>query len=112
MTSDARFLATDRLQTRWDFIDLEGFLASDHRARIVVGFVESLDLAPLYDAIKSREGELRKLIERINANLKNHGFGYIPVRGINKAKAVALWHALANNLMAVHRLRTVSVKTA
>jgi transposase len=49
---------------------------------------------------------LRKLIERINANLKNHGFGFIPVRGLLKAQAVALWHALANNLMAAHRLRT------
>jgi hypothetical protein len=49
---------------------------------------------------------LRKLIERINANLKNHGFGFIPVRGLIKAKAVALWHALANNLMAAHRLRS------
>jgi transposase len=49
---------------------------------------------------------LRKLIERINANLKNHGFGFIPVRGLIKAQAVALWHALANNLIAAHRLRT------
>jgi transposase len=49
---------------------------------------------------------LRKLIERINANLKNHGFGFLPVRGLIKVKAVALWHALANNLMAAHRLRT------
>ena len=49
---------------------------------------------------------LRELIERINANLKNHGFGFIPVRGLIKAKAVALWHALANNLLAAHRLRT------
>jgi transposase len=49
---------------------------------------------------------LRKLIERINANLKNHGFGFLPVRGLLKVKAVALWHALANNLMAGHRLRT------
>ena len=49
---------------------------------------------------------LRKLIERINANLKNHGFGFIPVRGLIKAKAVALWYALANNLMTAHRIRT------
>ena len=48
----------------------------------------------------------RKLIERINANLKNHGFGFMPVRGLIKTKAVALWHALANNLMAAHRLRS------
>lgn len=53
---------------------------------------------------------LRKLIERVNANLKNHGFGFIPVRGLIKAKAVALWHALANNLMAAHRLRTAATQ--
>ena len=49
---------------------------------------------------------LRRLIERINANVKNHGFGFLPVRGLIKARAMALWHALANNLMAAHRLRT------
>ncbi|HET9814988.1 MAG TPA: IS1182 family transposase [Xanthobacteraceae bacterium] len=47
----------------------------------------------------------RKLIERINADRKNHGFGLLYVRGLLKAKAVALLHALANNLMAAHRLR-------
>jgi len=48
---------------------------------------------------------LRKLIERLNGHLKNHGFGFMPVRGLIKVKAVALWHALANNLLAAHRLR-------
>jgi transposase len=57
MTSDARFIRADRFQTRWDFIDLEALLPSDHRARIVMSFVDSLDLSGLYDAIKSREGE-------------------------------------------------------
>jgi transposase len=52
---------------------------------------------------------LRKLIERVNADRKNHGFGYLPVRGLTKAKAVALLHALAHNLMAAHRLREESV---
>lgn len=47
----------------------------------------------------------RKHIERINAHLKNRGFGFMPVRGLIKAKAVALWHALAHNLLAAHRLR-------
>jgi transposase len=46
----------------------------------------------------------RKLIERLNAHVKNHGFGILRVRGLIKAKAVLLWHALANNLMAAHRL--------
>jgi transposase len=57
MASDARFVRADRFQTRWDFLDLEALLPSDHRARIVVSFVESLDLSALYDAIKAREGE-------------------------------------------------------
>ena len=46
----------------------------------------------------------RKLIERLNAHLKNHGFGILRVRGLVKAKAIALWHALANNLLAARRL--------
>lgn len=48
---------------------------------------------------------LRKRIERINADRKNHGFGFLAVRGLIKAKAHALWHALANNLLAAHRMR-------
>jgi transposase len=48
---------------------------------------------------------LRQRIERINANRKNHGFGFLPVRGLIKAKAHALWHAIANNLVATQRLR-------
>jgi transposase len=47
----------------------------------------------------------RKLIERINAECKNHGFGAMLVRGLRKVQAVALWHALAHNLIAAHRLR-------
>lgn len=48
----------------------------------------------------------RKLIERIHAHYKNRGLGQLTVRGLAKVQAVALWHALANNLMVAHRLRT------
>jgi transposase len=57
VANEARFIRADRLQTRFDYIDLEGLLAADHRARIVVGFVEGLDLSALYAVIRSREGE-------------------------------------------------------
>jgi transposase len=57
MANKARFIRAERFQTRWDFIDLEALLPSDHRARIVMSFVESLDLSALYDAILAREGE-------------------------------------------------------
>ena len=57
----------------------------------------------------TQDGEMtyrrRMLIERINADRKNHGFGAILVRGLRKVQAVALWHALAHNLIAAHRLR-------
>jgi hypothetical protein len=43
-------------------------------------------------------------IERINADRKNHGFGFLAVRGLIKAKAHALCHAIANNLMAARGL--------
>lgn len=54
---EARVVRPDRQQLYWDLIDLEGLLAADHRARMVWAFVESLDLAAFYDAIKAREGE-------------------------------------------------------
>src|ERR671924_1182314 len=57
MANDARFIRAERQQTRFDLVDLEGMLPSDHRARIVMSFVESLDLSALYEAIKAREGE-------------------------------------------------------
>jgi transposase len=56
VANDARYIRAERLQPRFDYIDLEGLLPMDHRARIVMGFVETLDLGPLYDAILSREG--------------------------------------------------------
>lgn len=56
-TGEARVLRPDRAQLQWDMIDLDGLLASDHRARLVWRFVESLDLTAFYDLIKAREGE-------------------------------------------------------
>jgi transposase len=60
--------------------------------------------------MQSEEGQAifrrRKLIERIHAHYKNRGLDRLSVRGLVKTQAVALWHALANNLMVAHRLRT------
>lgn len=52
---------------------------------------------------------IRKLIERVNADRKNHGFGFLPIRGLVKAQGVALLHALAHNFSAGLRLREESV---
>lgn len=47
----------------------------------------------------------RKLIERIHAHYKNRGLDRLTVRGSAKVQAVALWHALANNLLVSRRLQ-------
>ena len=43
----------DQLELR--SVDLEGLLPADHRARLVWAFVEGLDLAPWYAAIRAVE---------------------------------------------------------
>jgi hypothetical protein len=40
----ARVVVANRAQLSWDLINPDGWLAPDHRARLVVGFVETLDL--------------------------------------------------------------------
>lgn len=49
-----RVVRPERQQVRWDLVDLEAWLPSDHAARVVWAFVETLDLSALYDAIGSR----------------------------------------------------------
>src|SRR5258708_18548725 len=53
---EARIVVANRAQLSWDLINPDGWLAPDHRARLVVGFVERLDLTVLYDKIEAREG--------------------------------------------------------
>jgi transposase len=53
----ARVVRPNRHQLSWGLVDPEAWLAADDRARLVWGFIETLDLAPLYDKVKSREGE-------------------------------------------------------
>ena len=57
MKGKARIIEADRSQPSWDVIDLEAWLPGDHLARTVWAFTGTLDLSPLYAAIKSVEGE-------------------------------------------------------
>lgn len=43
-------------------------------------------------------------VECVNAQVRRRGLGQFNVRGLIKARAVLLWHALAHNLMRMHRL--------
>lgn len=56
----------------------------------------------------SPEGRLiyrrRSMGECINAHLRNNGLYQFTVRGLAKVQTVLHWHALANNILAGHRL--------
>jgi transposase len=47
----------------------------------------------------------RKFIELVNAHIKNRGFDRLNLRGLVKAKILALWQALAHNILVASRLR-------
>jgi transposase len=48
----------------------------------------------------------RRRIELVNAHFKNRGFARLTLRGIVKAKIIAVMQALAHNLTLAHHLRT------
>jgi transposase len=56
MTDAPRVQRPDRRQVFLDQIDLDSQLAEDHLARTVWAFVETLDVSPLEQGIKSRAG--------------------------------------------------------
>lgn len=55
MSEGVRVIGPDRVQLRWDMVDLDSQLPDDHRARLVWAFVEGLDLSEFYDRIKARD---------------------------------------------------------
>ena len=46
----------------------------------------------------------RLRVEAVNGVVKGGGLGQLPVRGLEKVRAVALPHAVAHNLWRVHQL--------
>lgn len=50
------------------------------------------------EAAKTIYRERAATIECVNAQIRNRGLRQFLVRGLDKARAVALWHALAHNL--------------
>ena len=55
MGQGIRLLLPDRMQLRWDTIDLDSQLPPEHRARLVWAFVETLDLTAFHARIKARD---------------------------------------------------------
>jgi transposase len=53
----ARVSRPERTQIEWQPFALDELLPSDHRARVVWRYVDSLDISALYDKIRAVEGE-------------------------------------------------------
>ena len=51
----------------------------------------------------------RKHTERAHGRMKNRGLGQLPVRGLAKARCVALLHALADMLLRAHNIRQAQI---
>jgi transposase len=47
-----------------------------------------------------------RTIEWVNARVRNGGLNAVPVRGVTKTRAIALWHALAHNVSRLLSLGT------
>src|SRR5437764_3316127 len=51
-----RLRQPERHQPGWQIVAIDDLVARDHPVRAVWGFVQGLDLRPLHDAVKAREG--------------------------------------------------------
>src|SRR5205085_10395978 len=51
-----RLRQPERHQPGWQIVAIDDLVARDHPVRAVWGFVRGLDLRPLHDAVKAREG--------------------------------------------------------
>lgn len=52
----------------------------------------------------------RLRVECVNAQIRNRGLRQLPVRGMEKARSIVLWMALAHNLTKALTLRTLSAE--
>ena len=56
LVGSARCVRPNRHQLEWRVVDLDRLLPADHRARVVWGFVEGMDLSAFYTQVGSRAG--------------------------------------------------------
>lgn len=84
---ESRMLIPNRAQAEWRLVTPDGWLAAKHPARAVVAFVEKLDLAPLREAIKSKEGQPGR--PAIDPGLLFSLWVYATLRGVASARELA-----------------------
>jgi len=76
----------NRAQLELRSVDLDGLLPADHRARLVWDFVEGLDLAPLYAAIRAVEGGAGR--PAIDPAILTALWLYATLEGVGSARAL------------------------
>lgn len=82
----ARLVMPNRAQVELRPLDLESLLAPDHPARAVWEFVESLDLSPLYAAVRSVEGSAGR--PAIDPRIYMALWLYATLDGVGSARAL------------------------
>jgi transposase len=83
----ARVLRADRAQVLLRAVDLESLLPPDHRARVVMGVVEGLDLSDFYGEIRAVEGQAGR--PAIDPAILVGLWVYATLEGVGSARAVA-----------------------
>lgn len=81
-----RLVMPNRAQVELRPLDLESLLAPDHPARAVWEFVESLDLSPLYAAVRSVEGSAGR--PAIDPRIYMALWLYATLDGVGSARAL------------------------
>lgn len=81
-----RLVIPERTQVEWRPLALDQLLSSEHRARVVWGFVEGLDLRRLYARIAAVEGEVGR--PAIDPRLLLALWLYATLEGVGSARAL------------------------
>lgn len=83
----ARTNRPERSQVEMQFLSLEQLVPDDHRVRLVWQYCESLDLSPLYQRIKSRQGNVGR--NPIDPRILFALWFYATLEAISSARRIA-----------------------
>jgi transposase len=83
----ARVKRPERRQVEWRPVALDQCLPSDHQARLVWQYVDSLDLSPLYHRIKAVEGAVGR--DAVDPKILLALWMFATIEGISSARQIA-----------------------
>ncbi len=86
-TDRARVKRPERTQIEWKPVALDQLLPSDHRARVVWAYVDSLDLRPLYEKIRAVEGHVGR--DAVDPKILMALWMFATIEGVSSARQIA-----------------------